>query len=60
MVKNLPVVQETWVQALGWEDPLEKGMVDPLQYSCQESLRDRGAWGAAAHGVAKHRMQLND
>ena len=24
-VKNLPAVQETWVQSLGWEDPLEKG-----------------------------------
>ena len=24
MVKNLPAKQETWVQALGWEDPLEK------------------------------------
>ena len=26
MVKNLPAVQETWVQFLGWEDLLEKGM----------------------------------
>ena len=26
MVKNLPQVQEIWVQSLGWEDPLEKGM----------------------------------
>ena len=26
MVKNLPAVQETWVQSLGPEDPLEKGM----------------------------------
>ena len=26
MVKDLPVMQETWVQPLGWEDPLEKGM----------------------------------
>ena len=26
MVKNLPAVQETQVQPLGWEDPLEKGM----------------------------------
>ena len=26
MVKNLPTMQETWVQSLGWEDPLEKGM----------------------------------
>ena len=24
-VKNLPAIQETWVQFLGWEDPLEKG-----------------------------------
>ena len=26
MVKNPPAVQETWVQSLGWEDPLEEGM----------------------------------
>ena len=26
MVKNLPAVQETRVQSLGWEDPLEKEM----------------------------------
>ena len=26
MVKNLPTIQETWVQSPGWEDPLEKGM----------------------------------
>ena len=25
-VKNLPAMQETWVQSLGWEEPLEKGM----------------------------------
>ena len=25
LVKNLLVMWETWVQALGWEDPLEKG-----------------------------------
>ena len=24
LVKNLPTMQETWVQSLGWEDPLEK------------------------------------
>ena len=27
MVKNLPTIQETWVQSLDWEDPLEKGTV---------------------------------
>ena len=26
MVKNLPAIQETWVQSLGWEDPVEKEM----------------------------------
>ena len=26
IVKNLPATQESWVQSLGWEDPLEKGM----------------------------------
>ena len=26
MVNNLPAMQETWVQSLGWEDPLEKKM----------------------------------
>ena len=26
LVKNLPAIQETWVQFLDWEDPLEKEM----------------------------------
>ena len=26
LVKNLPAMLETWVQSLGWGDPLEKGM----------------------------------
>ena len=26
LVKNLLAMWETWVQSLGWEDPLEKGM----------------------------------
>ena len=25
LVKYLPAMRETWVQSLGWEDPLEKG-----------------------------------
>ena len=35
MVKNLPVMQETWVQSLGQEDPLEQGMA-----TCS-SMQDR-------------------
>ena len=26
MVKNLPAIQDTWVQSLVWENPLEEGM----------------------------------
>ena len=26
LIKNPPAIQETWVQSLSWEDPLEKGM----------------------------------
>ena len=26
-LKHLPLMQETWVRSLGWEDPLEKEMV---------------------------------
>ena len=43
-VKNLPAVQETGVQSLGWEDPLEKGMATPLEYFCLENPMNRGAW----------------
>ena len=54
MMKNLPALQETWVPYLGPEEPLEKGNGNPLQHSCLENSRDRGAWGATVLGVAKH------
>ena len=43
-VKRLPTIQETCVQSLGWEDPLEKEMANPFQYSCLENPMDRGSW----------------
>ena len=30
LVKNPPAMWETWVQSLGWEDPLEKGKNTPV------------------------------
>ena len=33
MVKNLPAMQETWVQSLGREDPLEKRMATFLKFN---------------------------
>ena len=32
LVKNLPAMWETWVQSLGWEDPLEKGLTPKNWY----------------------------
>ena len=37
MVENLPAMQETWVQSLGWEDPLEEGMATHSSYPCLEN-----------------------
>ena len=42
-VKRLPTMWETRVRSLGWEDPLEKEMAIPLQYSCLENPMDGGA-----------------
>ena len=43
-VKRLPAMRETRVRSLGREDPLEKDMATPLQYSCLENPMDGGAW----------------
>ena len=52
VVKNLPEMQETQVQFLGEEDPLEKEMAT----YCSKNSTDRGAWHAAVHGVTKSRI----
>ena len=43
MVKNLPAMQETLFQSLGWEDPLEKEMATHSDISCLKNSMDRGA-----------------
>ena len=52
MVKNPPAIQETWIQALGWKDPLEKGE-SPLWFPGLKDSMGRGAWQATVHGVTK-------
>ena len=53
MVKNLPVVQETWVQSLGWEDPLEEGMTTNSSILAWRIAVDREAWRATVHEVSQ-------
>ena len=52
-VKNLPAIRETWVQSLGWEDPLEEGMATHSNILEWRIPMDRGAWRATVHGVAE-------
>ena len=41
------------VQSLCREDPLEKEMATPLQYSCLENPVDKAAWRVTVLGVAE-------
>jgi hypothetical protein len=59
MVKNLPAVQEMWVQPLDREDPLEKEMATHSSILLENPM-DREAWRAAVHGVTKSWTQLSD
>jgi len=60
MVKNPPAIQETWVQFLGWEDPLEEGMATHSSILAWRILMDRGVWQATAHGVTKSWTPLSN
>ena len=60
VVKNLPAMQETWVQSLGWEDLLEEGTATHSSILAWRIPMDRGAWRATVHGVAKSRTGLSD
>ena len=44
MVKNLPAMWETWVRALGREDPLEKGMATHSGTLAWKNPMDGEAW----------------
>ena len=53
LVKNPPAMRETWVQSLGWEDPLEK-----RKATHSSILAWRIPW--AIHGVADSQTRLSD
>ena len=53
MVKNPLAMQDMQVWILGSTRAPGGGNGNPLQYSCLENPLDRGAWGAAVHGVTK-------
>ena len=61
MVKNLPAVQEsqeTQVRSLGWEDPLEEGMVTHSSIPAWRIPWTKEPDGATVHRVAKNQTEL--
>ena len=58
LVKNPPAMCETWVQSLGWEDPLEEGMATHSSILAWRIPMDTASWWATIHGVAESRTQL--
>ena len=54
LVKNLPAMWETWVQSLGWEDPMEKGKA-----THSSILAWRIPW-TTVHGVTQSWTPLSD
>ena len=53
LVKNLPVMWETWVWSPDWEDPLERGMA-----TNSNILAWRIPWTSIVYGILKSQMQL--
>ena len=56
MIKNPPTNARDTGNAsmIPWSGrSLEGGIGNPLQYSCLENFKERGAWQATVHGVAK-------
>ena len=62
-VKNLPAMPETWVQSLGWKDPLEKGMTThsstPGESHGLRSLVGYSPWGHKELDMTE-RLTLSD
>ena len=60
MVKHLPVVQETQVRSLGWEDPLEKEMATHSSTLAWKIPWTEELGRPTVHGVAKSRTRLRN
>ena len=54
LVKDLSAIWQTWVQFLGWEDPLEERLAAQSSILAWRIIMDRGTWWATVHGVSKN------
>ena len=58
VVKNLPAKQETWIQSLGWKDPLEKEMATHSSILAWEIPGQRSLAGYSPWGCKRVRHDL--
>ena len=54
MVKNCPAIRETWVQSLGWEDPLEEGMATHFSILTWRISMNRGRLQSLGLQIVRH------
>ena len=59
-VKNLPAMQETWVQSLVWEDPLEEEMALRSSSLAWEITRTEESGGLQSSGLRKSQPRLSN
>ena len=57
--KNWPAMWETWVQSLGWEDPLEEGMATHSSILAWRIPMNQGSWWATVHVVTQSQTWLS-
>ena len=60
LVKNLPAMRETWVQSLGWEDPLEKGKATHSSILAWRVPWTEEPGGLQSMGLQRVRHRLSD
>ena len=48
-VKNLPAIQETRIQSLGWENPLDKGMAIHSSILAESSMNRKATQATGGH-----------
>ena len=58
MVKNPPAMQETWIQFLGQEDPLEEGLAIHVSILAWRILWTEEPGGLQSMGSQKSRIQV--
>ena len=59
IIKSLPAMQETGVQSLGWEDPLEKETATHFSVFDSKNPTEAGDWQVTVHELGAFSVKRN-